>query len=306
MQEDSLYEPDENLLSTAKISLGRQLFFDNRLSVDRTISCSSCHDPEKGFADGRPLALGVAGSTGRRNTPTIVNRAFSKEQFWDGRGADLEAQARGPILSPSEMGFSEHGLEERLNGIPGYRKQFKKVFGTGEIRFAQVVHAIAAFERTIFSGSAAVDRFAAGDSTAMTAGARRGALMFRGKANCFRCHVGFNFTDEAYHNIGVGFDAPSPDVGRYAITKEPAHLGTFKTPTLRDVALTGPYFHDGSTATLEEVIEYYDSGGIDNQQLDTRIGVLNLTPLEKRDLLEFLHALTGATEHVVSAPELPE
>ena len=204
------------------------------------------------------------------------------------------------------MGFSEAGLVKRLNRVPGYRKQFATVFGTAEIEFRQVAHALAAFERTIFSGDAAVDRYAAGDTSAMSAAAIRGGRLFRGKANCFRCHVGFNFTDESYHNVGVGMDSSNPDVGRLEVTGDLQDRGTFKTPTLRDIALTAPYFHDGSAPTLEEVIDYYDRGAVANPQLDPQIGPLNLSPGEKRDLLQFLHSLTGSRERVVSAPELPQ
>ena len=306
LQEQALYIPPDNPLTAEKISLGKQLYFDKRFSGDNTVACASCHNPRFGFTDGKPVSTGILGQKGGRSAPTTVNRAFSKEQFWDGRAADLEAQAKGPIANPIEMGFTHDELIKRLRAIKGYREQFKNVFGTEQFTIDHVAKAIAAFERTILSGNSPFDRFEAGDKMALSPPAQRGLALFRGKANCFRCHSGFNSTDESYHNIGVGMDKPKPDLGRFAVTKREEDRGAFKTPTLRDIALTAPYFRDGSAKTLEEVVEFYNKGGIKNPQLSKEIKPLKLTAGEKRDLVEFLGALTGEMDLEVLAPELPK
>ncbi len=306
LQEDALYIPSDNPLTPEKIALGKQLYFDPRLSRDNTVACASCHNPRFGFTDGQPVSTGIEGQKGGRSAPTVVNRAFSKEQFWDGRAADLEAQAKGPIENPIEMGFTHDGVVKRLRGIQGYREQFQHVFGTTALTIDHVAKAIAAFERTVLSGNSPFDRFEAGDKTALLPAAQRGLVLFRGKANCVKCHAGFNFTDESYHNIGVGMDKPQPDLGRFDLTKQAADRGAFKTPTLRDIALTGPYFHAGSARTLEETVEFYNQGGISNPQLAKDIHPLKLTDQEKADLVAFLHALTGEISLMVLAPELPQ
>lgn len=306
LQAEALYLPDDNPLSADKIALGQQLFFDTRLSLDNTISCATCHDPALGFADGQPVSIGFDGKRGKRSTPSIVNRAFSKEQFWDGRGADLEDQAKSPIINPGEMGFTYEGAVERLMAITGYRTQFTAVYGTSAITIDQIAQSIAAFERTLLSGNSAFDRYAAGDTTALSASAQRGHALFRGKADCFRCHVGFNFTDESYRNIGVGLDQPDPDLGRFSISGKDKDRGAFKTPTLRDISLTAPYFHDGSAKTLLAVVEWYDQGGLQNPQLAPEIKELKLTAQEKADLVEFMHALTGDQILADVAPDLPQ
>ena len=305
LQEEALYLPEGNPLTSAKIALGRQLFFDTRLSLDNTISCATCHNPELGFADGLPVSTGIEGQQGQRSAPTIINRAFSKEQFWDGRGADLEDQAKGPIANPGEMGFTYEGAVERLKAIEGYRTQFRAAFDGEGITIDHIAQAIAAFERTLLSGNSAFDRYAAGDTTAISASAQRGHALFRGKADCFRCHVGFNFTDESYRNIGVGLDRSEPDLGRFAVSGKDKDRGAFKTPTLRDIALTAPYFHDGSAQTLLDVVEWYDKGGFANPQLAPEIKELNLSPQEKADLVEFMRTLTGDRSLAVAPVELP-
>ena len=210
----------------------------------------------------------------------------------------------GPIQNPIEMGNTLEALVKTLNGIQGYRDQFQKVSGTDATPDG-IAKAIAAFERTLLSGNSPFDRFQAGDKKALSAAAQRGFELFRGKANCVRCHAGFNFTDESYHNIGVGMDRPDPDLGRFNVTKREEHKGAFKTPTLRHIAQTAPYMHDGSLRTLEEVIEYYDRGGTPNPYLSKEIRPLKLPARERADLAAFLRSLTGEGPRV-SAPPLPK
>ena len=262
--------PADNPLTPEKVELGKQLYFDPRLSCDETVSCASCHDPKKGWSNGEPFATGVRSQVGGRSAPTIINAAYSELQFWDGRAHRLEGQALGPIQNPIEM---DHKLEDcvtKLNKIAGYREQFRKVFDT-DVTPENIAKAIAAFERTVLSGNAPFDRFKAGDKTALSDAAQRGLKLFFGKGHCSACHTGPNFTDDAFHNIGVGINKAKPDLGRYEVTKVEGDKGAFKTPTLREIARTGPYMHDGSMKTLEEVVEHYDKGGIANPQLDEEI-----------------------------------
>lgn len=287
------------------VALGEQLYFDPRLSRDQTVSCASCHSPRFGFSDGRPVSIGIHGQKGGRNAPTTINRAWSGPQFWDGRAASLEDQALGPIQNPIEMGFTLEELEERLNAIEGYRNQFQAVFET-DVTAENVGKAIAAFERTLLSGDSDWDRDRAGDENALSPEAQRGRELFFGKANCFQCHTPPNFTDEEYHNLGVGTQWPEPDVGRFAVTGEDRDWAAFKTPTLRDVELSAPYMHDGSLRTLDEVVELYNSGGIPNQHLSPHMKPLGLTDQEESDLVAFLRALTGRDRPEMAAPPLPE
>jgi len=303
LQEEAAYIPPDNPLTIEKIELGRQLYFDGRLSADGTVSCATCHASDKGFSDGRPTSVGIRGQVGERNAPVVFNRLFSREQFWDGRAASLEEQALGPIQNPIEMGNTLDGAVATLSAIPGYRKQFKQVFGT-DVTAAGVAKAIAAFERTLLCGNTAFDRYEDGDDSALSESEQRGLELFQGRANCLRCHTGFAFTDERYHNIGVGVDTPNPDPGRYKITKKESDKGAFKTPTLRDIAASGPYFHDGSAQTLEDVVEFYDKGGIKNPNLSTDMKRLLLTTPEKADLVAFLKSLS-CPDLKVAAPVLP-
>ena len=314
--------PDDNPLTTAKVALGQKLYFDARLSADNTVSCATCHDPAKGFADGKPLAVGIGGKTGARNSPTVLNAAFNDLQFWDGRAATLEEQAKGPLVNPVEMGMASHdALVGKLQDISEYPPLFKQAFDSDRITIDNVARAIASYERTVFSFSSPFDRFNAGDKTAMSESAQRGWELFNGKARCNNCH-GYvasspTFTDNKFHNIGVAMHAgnfaelarkaaQSPEstsdlahspgyseLGRFLVTKEPKDIGAFKTPGLRDVALTAPYMHDGSQRTLEEVIDFYDKGGEDNPYLDGGIRPLKLSAQEKADLVELLKALTS-------------
>jgi len=300
LQEQAAYVPDDNPLTKEKIALGKQLFWDKRWSRNGSIACVTCHDPGHGWADARKVSLRFDGSPTPRHSPTLVNRLFSDTQQWAGTRASLEDQAMKASDQTPEL------LVKNLGPIAGYQEQFKKVFGTG-VTPEGVAKAIAAYERMILSGNAPYDRFRAGDNAALTVAEKRGLALFEGKGHCVRCHAGFNFTDESYHNIGVGMDAPDPDLGRYTVTKREEHRGAFKTPTLRDLTKRPPYFHDGSAASLHDVVEHYDKGGTPNPWLSGEIKPLNLTREEIADLVRFLEVLTGeVAPEVTSAPSLPK
>ncbi|MBI1899345.1 MAG: c-type cytochrome [Acidobacteria bacterium] len=285
--------PADNPYSPEKVELGKLLYFDRRLSADGTVSCASCHHPRFAFTDGQPVSTGIKGQKGGRSAPTVINRAYSLAQFWDGRAATLEAQAIGPMANPIEMGNTHEAIVAKLRSIPGYRARFKQVFGSEDFTIDHAAKAIATFERTVLSGNAPYDRYKAGDKRALTPEQVRGMDIYFNKAKCDQCHEGINFTTNSYHNLGVGTDKPDPDVGRYAVSKNPADWGAFKTPTLREIARTGPYMHDGSLKTLEEVVDYYDKGGIPNKNLDEKMKPLKLTAEEKKALVAFLNALSG-------------
>ena len=311
LEADLLQIPEDNPVTPEKVALGWQLFYDTRLSEDETISCASCHVGGAGFADPRVGSVGVGGAVGGRNAPPVINAAFNATQFWDGRSPSLEDQALGPIQNPIEMAMTLEAVEERLNEIPGYRQQFRKVFGAERVSADLIGKAIATFERVVLSGNSPWDRWEQEDEEdAVSDAARRGEELFRGeKGRCARCHVGSNYSDASFglfHNIGVGMNAPDPDLGRFAVTGQEEDRGAFKTPTLRDVAETTPYMHDGSLATLEEVIDFYVRGGEPNSWLDLKMRPLSLTNQEKQDLIAFLQALTGEVpEWAKRAPPLP-
>lgn len=293
--------PEDNPPTEEKIALGMQLYFDKRLSADDTISCASCHDPAKGFSNGEAVATGVGGLKGGRNSPTILNSAFQTFHFWDGRAKSLEEQALGPIQNPIEMKMSLDEVVGKLNKIEGYKTQFQKIFGT-DVTADGIAKAIAAYERTILSGNAPYDQYKAGKQDALSESALRGMKLFFGKARCSACHAGPNFTDNAFHNIGL----PGEDEGRVSISKLAGDKGAFKTPTLRDIARTGPYMHDGSMKTLEEVVEHYNKGGVPNDFLDEEIFPLKLSDQDKADLVTFMKEGLASTEYPDhKAPELP-
>jgi cytochrome c peroxidase len=301
--------PETNPLTPEKVALGQQLFFDSRLSADDTVSCATCHDPRKGFSNGERVGIGIRGRRGKRNVPTVLNAALSDFYFWDGRAASLEEQALGHIQSAGEMGQSREATVAKLRRLQGYREQFARAFGREAFTIREVAAAIASFERTLLTGNSSFDRYKfGGEAGALTAAEERGFGLFREKARCAKCHLvnesSAPFTDNRFHNLGVGMDGAAPDAGRFAVTQRPADRGKFKTPTLRNVSQTGPYMHDGRFATLEEVVEFYDKGGIRNPNLDPDIGPLRLTAKEKADLLAFLRALDGAPLRV-TAPPLP-
>jgi cytochrome c peroxidase len=328
----------ENPLTRAKIELGRQLYFDTRLSADNSVSCASCHHPDEGYSRQTQFGIGIGGQIGGRNSPVSYNRILSAAQFWDGRAASLEEQAVGPIANAIEMGNSHDACVETVKKIEGYRLQFERVFGAEGVTIDTIGKALASFERVLVSGPSPHDyqerlrpygRFSEEDfaemkkddpedyaryeailaeakAHPMSESARRGReLFFSDRVGCTGCHAGANFTDEKYHNLGVGMDKQEPDLGRYAITNQDADRGAFKTPTVRNVALSAPYMHDGSQKTLEEVVEWYNKGGHPNPQLSQKVKKLNLTEQEKQDLVEFMKALTGPFPKVETG-RLPE
>jgi cytochrome c peroxidase len=300
--------PEDNPLTKEKIELGRLLFFDKRLSKDNTVACASCHMANFAFTDGRPVSTGIKGQKGGRSAPASLNRLFSTAQFWDGRAATLEEQSIGPFINPVEHGFANHDeMITKMKKIPGYRKLFKEVFGT-DITIDGVGKAIASFQRTILSGNSPADRFdLGGDEHAISPAAQKGLELFRGKARCTRCHSGFNFTDEKFHNLGIGWDTGTVDLGRYMVTKNPADIGAFKTPTLREIARSAPYMHDGRFKTLEEVVNFYNQGGVKNPHQDELIIPLGLTDEEKRNLVEFLRTLNGeGWQHITAPTSFPQ
>ena len=292
---DSLttFIPKDNPLTIEKIKLGRKLFFDERLSVDGTISCASCHNPLLGFADGRSVAVGIEGLEGNRSTPAIINRVFSQKQFWDGRVNSLEEQLLVPIQNPIEMNNSLENVIKTLNADESMRNEFQKVFGT-DVTVEGLQKAIASFERTLLSGDSPFDKYLSGDTSALSKSARKGFELFKSeKVNCIICHKGSNFTDELFHNSGVGMDLENPDLGRFLETKNDTDRGRFKTPTLRDIARTSPYMHNGSLRSLREVVDFYNQGGIANENLSVHIKPLHLSEDEKENLIEFLRSLSG-------------
>lgn len=284
------------------VELGRRLFFDVSLSSDRTVSCASCHQPARWFTDGLPTAKGVGGRTGKRNTPGILNAAYWTRQFWDGRAADLEAQAGGPIANPIEMNLPHEVCTARLDANPSYREQFVAVFGPGPITMPRVVRAIAAFERTLLSGNSPFDRYYfGGDKGALSPEALRGLAVFRDPArgNCAACHtIGERsalFTDGLFHNLGTAIDSNGElsDPGRFSLTGVESDRGAFRTPGLRNVAKTAPYMHNGRLRNLREVIDFYIGGGSSNPQLDPLLKPLILSARDRTDLEAFLESLTG-------------
>ena len=294
--------PKDNLPTEEKIALGKQLYFDGRLSADNKVACASCHDPAKGFSNGDQFATGVEGKKGGRNSPTVINAALQKFQFWDGRAKSLEEQALGPIQNPIEMNLSLDAVVAKLNAIEGYKSQFQKVFGT-DVTSDGIAKAIAAYERTILSGDAPYDKFKAGDKSALSDSAQRGMKLFFGKANCVACHSGPNFTDNGFHNVGL----PGMDEGRAAISKSEGDKGAFKTPTLREISKSAPYMHDGSLKTLEEVVAHYIKGGTPNPHLDEEIFPLKLSADEAADLITFMKEGLSSTSYPAhTAPELPQ
>ena len=327
--------PVSNPLTPAKVELGRRLFFDPRLSADGTISCASCHKPERGFADGLPVAEGIGGQRGTRNSMSLLNVIYNTAQFWDGRVDTLEEQALQPLTNPVEMG--NRSIDEvvaRLRGDRGYREDFQRVFGR-EIDPVGMAQAIASFERTLLSGDSPFDRFQAGDEGALSAEARRGLAIFRGRGRCSRCHTATEhqpfFTNFAYQNTGVAAGHPrfeqiarqaataiesgappealtrlagqpgGEEIGRALHSSLLFEIGSYRTPSLRNVGLTAPYFHDGSAGSLAEVVRFYNEGGRTNLNLEEELHPLGLNEREQRDLVAFLESLTGVTGGGVSA-----
>ena len=294
LEESAMVIPPDNPMTIQKVELGRVLFFDRRLSADNTIACASCHLAQKAFTDGQPVSTGIKGQKGGRSAPASFNRVFSSAQFWDGRAASLEEQSIGPFTNPIEHGFVNYDVMiAKMKKIPGYNPLFLQAFGE-DITIGNVGKAIASFQRTVLSGNSPADKFdQGGEAGAISQDAQRGLLLFRDKARCTKCHSGFNFTDEKFHNLGIGWDDNKVDLGRYMVTKNAEDIGAFKTPTLREISRSAPYMHDGRFKTLEEVVNFYNKGGVKNPHQDPLILPLELTDQEKSDLLAFLRTLNG-------------
>lgn len=290
--------PEDNPVTKAKVELGRLLYFDPRTSRDGTISCASCHSPELGWSDKGPTSTGMGGQKGTRRAPPSFNRLFSTHQFWDGRAASVEEQAKGPIENPIEHGFTHKELEERFSRIEEYAPLFAEAFGDPKVTIDRFAKAVASFERTVIAGNSPFDKWQAGDEDAVSEAAKRGHEVFLGVGRCAVCHSGPTFTDEQFHNLGVGMDAEEPDLGRYEVTKQERDKGAFKTPTLRNLSARAPYMHDGSEETLEAVVEFYVRGGNKNEHLDPLMSPLELTDQQKSDLVAFMKSLDGPTTEV--------
>jgi cytochrome c peroxidase len=318
--------PHDNPTTADRVALGKKLFFDGRLSADGTVACATCHDPSKGFTDGRATSVGIKKQVGHRNAPTVLNALYNDTQFWDGRAHLLEDQAKLPITNPIEMGQPNlDAAVAAVANIAEYRDAFTKVFSRAP-NGDDLARAIAAYERTQIAFDAPFDRFLAGDENALDKSARRGWALFNGRGRCMSCH-GMNatqptFSDNKFHNIGVSahksnfvdlarkamvmVDSGNPkevdraaletdlsELGRFLVTKNGADLGAFKTSTLRNVVITPPYFHDGSQDTLWDVLDHYNKGGVQNPFLDGGIQRLGLSESEIDDLVAFLASLTS-------------
>ena len=302
LRPDVIPQPKDNRMTPERIELGKKLFFDPRLSDSNWISCATCHHPSLGWSDGLKKPLGHDFQELHRTTPTILNIAYSNRQFWDGRTRTLEAQALDPIKSKVEMNQDLDELIAELKAIPGYVKLFEEAYPEDGVNKGAIAKAISSFERSIVSTDSAFDRWLKGSESTMSDSAKKGFEVFTGKARCVICHSGFNFSDNGFHNIGL---PGNTDEGRYAVKPVKVMKGAFKTPTLRDVALTAPYMHNGEFATLKEVIEHYDSGGKESfDNLDPNMQPLNLSKKEKAQLLDFLLSLTGDPREM-AFPELP-
>lgn len=329
---------NENPMTRAKIELGRQLYFDTRLSSDNTVSCASCHDPSEGYSRNMPVGVGVRGQEGKRNSPVSYNRILSGRQFWDGRAKSLEDQAVGPIANPIEMGNTHEAAVATIERIPGYALQFQRIFPGQPITIDTIGQALATFERALVTGPAPYDDLEIVRSVQkqyeedeledlkldapelyddyleakqvvarLSESAIRGRdLFFSEASNCTACHAGANFTDEDYHNIGVGMEAAEPDLGRYVETKQEKDKGGFKTPTLRNVVHSAPYMHDGSQETLEEVVAWYVQGGHPNPWLSDKMRKLELTEQDRADLVAFMKEALTSDFVPVRKDRLPE
>ena len=327
---DGFHIPADNPLTQDKVDLGRLLFFDNRLSADDSVACATCHSPEKAFADNIRVSTGINGRRGTRNAPTLINRIGGSEQFRDGRAATLEEQAKVPLINRHELGMpSYEAVVDKLQSFSGYRDLFDRAFNR-EVNIDDIAKALASFERTIVSWNSRWDRFISGDDAVLTKSEMRGLILFQGKGRCTQCHSGWNLSDEKYHNIGIGWDLPEPDEGRFKVTQNDKDRGAFRTPTLRDVALTGPYMHDGRFDTLEQVVDYYGSAVIANPYLDVEmrrsdlsleetlelydeenrskrkefpVQKLDFTQQETTDLVAFMFALAGEGWQDIGPPD---
>jgi cytochrome c peroxidase len=321
--------PKDNPMSAAKVALGEKLFFDKRMSVDRTLSCATCHDPATALAETNAVGIGISSKKGARNSPTVLNAMFNELQFWDGRAPSLEEQAKLPIINPIEMGMEDHkAVVERIREIDEYKPLFKAAFGSETVTIDNIAKAIASFERTQLSGDSPFDRFIAGDQNAISDAAKRGWDSFNGQGRCISCHA-WNpsqpfFSDYKFHNIGVAAKDQNftglarkarqliasgknkaqiidelalsegfSELGRYLVTGQPRDIGTFKTSMLRDIELTAPYMHNGSEKTLLDVMQFYNKGGEVNPNLDGGMRPLKLTDPQLDEMVEFMKTLTS-------------
>jgi cytochrome c peroxidase len=329
--------PADNPATPDKVALGQKLFFDGRLSADGTVACATCHDPDKGFTDQRVTSVGIRGQKGQRNAPSVLNALYNDTQFWDGRAAHLEDQAKLPILNPIEMGQKAPAdVVAAVAKIPEYAAAFQRVFGR-PVSYDDLARAIAAYERTQTATGSRFDRFIGGDEEALSAQERRGWALFNGKGRCMSCHA-WNptqptFTDNKFHNIGIAAHKQSfpelarkglklvdsgsaesvdraalqtdmSELGRFLVTKQPKDIGAFKTPGLRNLLVTQPYFHDGSQASLWDVVDHYNKGGVENPFLDGGINRLGMTEPEIDDLVAFMAALTSERYEALAKKEL--
>ncbi|MCP3139729.1 cytochrome-c peroxidase [Pyxidicoccus xibeiensis] len=331
--------PADRAPTPERVALGQKLFNDKRLSVDDSVSCATCHDENFGFADGKPVSEGVKGQKVTRNSPTVLNAMFNASQFWDGRAGTLEDQAKLPILNPREMGMpNPEAVVAKVKAIPEYAAEFRKVFNR-DVNYDDLAAAIGAFERTLYSGNAKFDRFIQGDAKALNESERRGWALFNGKARCNSCHAGNVvsplFSDQKFHNIGIAahkqdfvqlareglkvvrtgdekqidelaLETRFSELGRFLVTKQENDVGAFKTPTLRNIGITGPYMHDGSLTTLWDVMDHYNKGGVPNPYLDGGMQRLGLTEPEIDDLVAFMFTLTDEKFAKQNAKRLAE
>src|SRR6185437_13933813 len=299
-----LKTPADNALTPEKVALGKQLFFDKRLSKDGTMACESCHLPDKGWTDGNALSTKVGGGVNGRHSPSLYNVGYNEHWYWDGRSATLEKQTEAAWKS--QMGADPAAIAATIVKIPGYKVQFEHIFHH-DATPTDIVQALDSFVRTLRSGDAPWDRYEKGDKKAVGEEAVRGFAIFRNKAGCAGCHAPPLYTDNGFHDVGIGFDKPEPDLGRGKISKDEKENGAFKTPTLRSVTTHAPYFHDGRAATLEDAVDYMLSGGIKekNKNLDAHMKKVKLSAKERTDLLAFLKALTPQAAPF-EAPKLPE
>jgi cytochrome c peroxidase len=295
--------PENNPISAERAALGKQLFFDKRLSKDGSTSCETCHVPEKGWTDGEVLSTKVGGAKAARHSPTMMNVAYNNVFYWDGRAETMEKNITAAWKG--NMGAEDQAaLAAKLNTIPGYLVQFKTVFGS-EATPETVVKALATFVRTILNGDSAWDKAEAGDKKAVGDDEKKGFELFRNKAGCAACHAPPLYTDLDFHNVGIGMDAKEPDTGRGKITKDTKDDGKFKTPSLRSVGLHPPYLHNGSAATLEAAVDVMLSGGTKNANLDARMKKVTLTGPEKKQLMAFLKSLESPIT-AYPRPTLPQ
>jgi cytochrome c peroxidase len=305
-------QPKDNKMTPQRVALGKLLYFDTRLSRDNTISCATCHHPDRGWTDLNPTskAVGFKGRVGPRNSPVILNSAYQKHQFWDGRAKSLEQQALGPIEAGVEMNMPVADLVPKLNKIKGYVALFEEAYPGEGLTKKSLAKAIASFERTVVSTDSSFDKYIKGDKKAMSKKALAGFELFKGKAKCTACHDTFNFTDGSFHNIGLNDgELKGKELGRYNVKARAAWYGVMKTPTLRDVTKSAPYFHDGSVKTLEEATVICSSGGRYENGVKNKSDAMkdrNLTRTEVDKVVSFMKALTGPNLDIKIPTKFPQ